>query len=51
MNHPKRKIIPDEQCIVVLDTSPVRNIAQASGTPAWVATFVDMSKAVLVLAR
>ncbi|CAE6763873.1 hypothetical protein G2912_14625 [Paraburkholderia aspalathi] len=43
MNHPKRKLIPDEQTIVVLDTSPVRNIAYADATPAWVATFVEMA--------
>lgn len=45
MNHLQRKIIPDDQCMVVLDTSPVRNIAHATETPAWVATFAEMSKA------
>jgi hypothetical protein len=45
MNHPQRKIIPDALCMVVLDTSPARNIAHASDTPAWVATFAEMSKA------
>jgi len=44
MNQPKRKIIPDEQCMVVLDTSPVRNIAHASATPPWVATFAEMAR-------
>ncbi|PHV19158.1 hypothetical protein CSQ92_27680 [Janthinobacterium sp. BJB446] len=43
MNHPKRKLIPDEQTIVVLDTSPVRNIAYADAIPAWVATFAEMA--------
>lgn len=43
MNHPQRKLIPDEQTIVVLDTSPVRNIGH-DGVPAWVATFADMAK-------
>jgi hypothetical protein len=43
MNHPKRKLIPDEQTIVVLDTSPVRNIAYADGPPSWVATFAEMA--------
>lgn len=43
MSQPPRKIIPDEQCMVVLDTSPVRNIAYETSTPAWVATFADMS--------
>lgn len=44
MTRPPRKIIPDELCIVVLDTSPVRNIAYADVMPAWVATFADMAK-------
>jgi hypothetical protein len=44
MDQLKRKIIPDEQCMVVLDTNPVRNIAHASQTPRWVATFAEMSK-------
>lgn len=44
MTHPRRKIISDEQCIVVLDTSPVRSIAYESAMPAWVGTFADMSK-------
>lgn len=43
MNQSKRKIILDEQTIVVLDTSPVRNIAYADATPAWVATFAEMA--------
>lgn len=43
MNHPQRKLIPDEQTIVVLDTSPVRNVGH-DGVPAWVATFADMRK-------
>lgn len=43
MPPPKRKLIPDEQTIVVLDTSPVRNIAYADTTPAWVATFAVMA--------
>ncbi|MFL9897891.1 hypothetical protein PQR71_06915 [Paraburkholderia fungorum] len=43
MNHPPRKLIPDEQTIVVLDTSPVRNLAYADATPGWVATFADMA--------
>lgn len=43
MNHPPRKLIPDEQTIVVLDTSPVRNVGH-DGVPAWVATFADMAK-------
>jgi hypothetical protein len=43
MNHPKRKLIPEEQTIVVLDTSPVRNIAYAEAAPAWVATFAEMA--------
>ncbi|WP_321817059.1 MULTISPECIES: hypothetical protein [unclassified Paraburkholderia] len=45
MNHLMRKIIPDEQCIVVLDTSLVRDIAHASETPAWFTTFAAISKA------
>lgn len=43
MTRPQRKLIPDEQTIVVLDTSPVRNIGH-DGVPAWVATFADMAK-------
>ncbi|AWY49893.1 hypothetical protein I6H08_36715 (plasmid) [Burkholderia gladioli] len=40
-----RKLIPDDQCIVVLDTSPVRDIAYESSTPPWVATFEKMADA------
>jgi hypothetical protein len=40
----QRKIIPGEQCIVVLDTIPVCNIAYASEIPPWVATFAAMAK-------
>ncbi|WP_321936253.1 hypothetical protein [Paraburkholderia sp. J8-2] len=43
MTHSKRRLIPDEQTIVVLDTSPVRDIGH-HGVPAWVATFADMAK-------
>jgi hypothetical protein len=41
---PPRKLISDAQCVVVLDTSPVRNIAYAKATPVWVSTFAGMSK-------
>lgn len=42
-----RKLIPDDQCIVVLDTCSVRNIADdpESVPLAWVATFAKMAKA------
>lgn len=43
MTHPKRRLIPDEQTIVVLDTSPVRNVGH-DGVPTWVATFAAMAK-------
>lgn len=43
MTHSQRKLISDDQTIVVLDTSPVRNIGH-DGVPAWVATFADMAK-------
>lgn len=39
----KRRLIPHEQTIVVLDTSPIRNIAHTETTPAWVATFAAMA--------
>lgn len=44
MTRPPRKIIPDEQCLVVLDTSPVRDVAYASETSPWVPTFGTMAK-------
>jgi hypothetical protein len=40
----KRKLIPDDQIIVVLDTSPVRNLAYGDA-PEWVMTFAAMAKA------
>lgn len=39
----KRFLIPAERQIVVLDTSPVRNIAEGT-VPSWVATFARMRK-------
>lgn len=39
-----RKVVPVEQCIVVLDTSPARGLAHAAEVPAWVATYAEMSK-------
>lgn len=39
----KRRLISDEEVIVVLDTSPVRELAH-SETPAWVGTFAAMAK-------
>lgn len=39
----KRNLIPDSQIIVVLDTSPVRNLAHVEA-PEWVTTFAAMAK-------
>ncbi|WP_186033985.1 hypothetical protein [Burkholderia gladioli] len=39
-----RKLIPDDQCIVVFDTTPVRALAEQPTLPAWVETFAKMSK-------
>lgn len=44
MNSPPRKLIPDDQCIVVFDTTPVRALAEHATLPSWVATFAKMSK-------
>ncbi len=38
----KRHLIPDDQIIVVLDTSPIRNLAY-SAQPEWVKTFEKMA--------
>ncbi|WP_342613490.1 hypothetical protein [Burkholderia ambifaria] len=40
-----RKLIPDDQCIVVLDTSPARDLAYGPTLPDWVATFEKMANA------
>lgn len=39
-----RLIFPDDHCIVVFDTSPLRNLAYADKAPNWIATFQQMSK-------
>jgi hypothetical protein len=41
---PPRRLILDDKCIVVLDTSPIRNIAEERTVPPWVATFAEMAK-------
>lgn len=41
---PPRRVIPDDQCIVVIDTSPIRNIAESGSVPPWVGTFAAMAK-------
>lgn len=41
---PPRRVIPDDQCIVVIDTSPIRNIAESGFVPPWVGTFAAMVK-------
>ncbi|MGB8417684.1 hypothetical protein [Paraburkholderia sp.] len=40
---PKRLLVPDDQCIVVLDTSPARNLAHVETLPRWVETFAEMA--------
>jgi len=40
---PPRLIIDDQQIMVVLDTSPVRELAHESDCPDWVCTFEEMS--------
>ena len=40
-----RQLIPDDQVIVILDTSPVRDLAFAASPAPWVGTFTEMSKA------
>lgn len=40
---PPRLIIDDQQIMVVLDTSPVRELAHESDSPDWVCTFEEMS--------
>lgn len=44
---PPRRLILDEKCIVVLDTSPIRNIAEEGTVPPWVDTFAAMAKSTL----
>ncbi|MEZ8484715.1 hypothetical protein [Vibrio splendidus] len=39
----KRKLIPDDEIIVVLDTSPIRNLAHGA-PPEWLDVFIEMSK-------
>lgn len=39
----KRRLIPEDKIIVILDTSPVRNLAH-SEIPDWVRTFADMAE-------
>jgi len=39
-----RQIIPDNEIIVVLDTSTVRNLAFEPAPPSWVTTFAKMSR-------
>lgn len=41
---PSRKLISEDQCIVVLDTSPARNLAHAESLPEWIDTFAAMSE-------
>lgn len=38
-----RKIIPDDQIVVVFDTSPIRSLAYVTEPPDWAKTFVEMS--------
>lgn len=38
-----RQLIPDQQIIVVLDTSPVRDLAFETVQPSWVKTFSEMA--------
>lgn len=40
----KRKLISDDQIIVVLYTSPVRNLAESDELPDWISTFANMAK-------
>jgi hypothetical protein len=39
-----RRLIPDHQIIVVLDTSPVRDLAFETVKPSWVKTFSEMAR-------
>ena len=39
-----RLIFPDEHCIVVFDTSPLRNLAYLEEAPNWIDTFRQMSQ-------
>lgn len=43
MGNQKRRLIPDQEIIVVLDTGPVRSIAHQEAEPDWVATFDKMA--------
>ncbi len=43
MSSQMRKLISDDQVIVVLDTGPVRVIGHLDSTPEWVATFEKMA--------
>jgi hypothetical protein len=46
MTEPKRDslLIPDNQIIVVMDTAPVRGLANTEEAPPWVDTFPLMAK-------
>ena len=39
-----RQLISDGQVAVVLDTSPIRNLAYAADPPDWVGTFIEMMR-------
>lgn len=39
-----RQLIPDDEVIVILDTSPVRDLALSETQPSWVDTFAKMAK-------
>ncbi len=43
MRQVHRRVIADSQCIVLLDTSPARNIAQEMREPEWVEIFAQMA--------
>ena len=43
-NSNSRKVIPDNQCIVLLDTNVARELGFGASPPAWVDTFAEMAK-------
>lgn len=44
MDMTPRQLIPDDRIIVILDTSPVRELAFTKTKPPWVQTFSEMSR-------
>jgi hypothetical protein len=41
---PLQHLVPEDTAVVVLDTSPARNLAYGAEPPAWAATFGEMSQ-------